>query len=137
MFNHEYFRELSALSAIGQLSSREDQKLAEHLKECSNCRDAHLEYARIIQQQLPQADVIRWRIRSSVPAPRLDAEIRSRFLARARADGIDFSPEVETIECHGLFQFFSVLVGVGIMVGFSDRDRCRLCSFGRMGWPRL
>lgn len=95
MFNHEYFRELSALSAIGQLSSQEDQRLAEHLRECSNCRDVQLEYARVIQQQLPQADLIRWRIRSGVPEPRSDAEVRTRFLARARAEGIDFSPEME------------------------------------------
>jgi hypothetical protein len=95
MSNHEYFQELSALSAIGQLSSQEDRELAEHLRECASCTDAHLEYARVIQQQLPQADVIRWRMKSALPAPILDEEVRARFLARARADGIEFSPEAE------------------------------------------
>src|ERR1019366_8791949 len=95
MFNHEYFQELSALSAIGQLSSQEDRELAEHLRECASCTDVHLEYARVIQQQLPQADVIRWRMKSAFPAPILDEEVRPRFLARARADGIEFSPEAE------------------------------------------
>jgi len=95
MSNHEYFQELSALSAIGQLSSQEDRELAEHLRECASCTDVHLEYARVIQQQLPQADVIRWRMKSAFPAPVLDEEARPRFLARARADGIEFSPEAE------------------------------------------
>jgi hypothetical protein len=95
MSNHEYFQELSALSAIGQLSSQEDRELAEHLRECASCTDVHLEYARVIQQQLPQADVIRWRMKSAFPAPVLDEELRPRFLARARADGIEFSPEAE------------------------------------------
>jgi len=95
MSNHEYFRELSALSAIGQLSSEEDRELSEHLRECASCTDVYLEYARVIQQHLPQADVIRWRIKSALPAPILDGEVRARFLARARADGIEFSPEVE------------------------------------------
>jgi len=95
MSNHEYFQELSALSAIGQISSREDQELAEHLTECASCRDVHLEYARLVQQQLPQVDPIRWRIKSDIPAPNIDPEVRSRFLARARVDGIDFSPEAE------------------------------------------
>jgi hypothetical protein len=95
MFSHEYFRELSALSAIGQLSREEDEKLAQHLRACSSCQDAHLEYARVIQQQLPHADVIRWRIRSANPMPFADADLRTRFLARARTEGVDFSQEAE------------------------------------------
>lgn len=95
MLNHEHFRELSALAAIGQLSSIEDRELNEHLRECEDCRAAHAGYLRVIQNQLPQADVIRWRLRSAVPRPVLDGEIRDRFFARARAEGIDFGPEAE------------------------------------------
>src|ERR1700686_874834 len=95
MPNHEYFHELSALSAIGQISSEEDHALHEHLNECVSCSDVHLEYARIVQKQLPQADPIRWRSKSVIPTPFLDGEVRPRFLSRARADGIDFSLEAE------------------------------------------
>ena len=92
---HEYFQELSALSAISQISSKEDQELVEHLRECASCSKAHIEYARIVQRYLPQADVIRWRIKSALPLPSLDPQVRFRFLARARAEGIDISPDAE------------------------------------------
>ena len=95
MSNHEYFQQLSALSAIGQLSLQEDRELSEHLRECASCRDMHLDYARVIWQQLPQADVIRWRMKSSIPAFTLDVDARNRFLARARVDGIEFSQEAQ------------------------------------------
>jgi hypothetical protein len=95
MSNHEYFKKMSALSAIGQISAQEDQELAEHLNECVSCRDIYFDYARVVRQELPQADPIRWRIKSALPASRRDPEVRARFLARARADGIDFSLDAE------------------------------------------
>lgn len=95
MSDHEHFRELSALAAIGQLSSDEDRELNEHLRECANCREVHADYARVIQHQLPLADSIRWRIKSAIARPAPDAELRDRFLARVRAEGFDLSPEVE------------------------------------------
>jgi hypothetical protein len=95
MSDHEHFRELSALAAIGQLSSGEDRELNEHLKECSSCREAHCDYARVIQHQLPLADSIRWRVKSGISRPAPDAEIRDRFLARVRAEGFELSPDAE------------------------------------------
>jgi hypothetical protein len=95
MPNHEYFRELSALAAIGQLSSEEDRELRQHLIDCAGCRVASDGYAQVIQHQLPQADPIRWRIKSLVPKAAPDADVRDRFLARARAEGAEFSAAVE------------------------------------------
>ena len=95
MSSHEHFRELSALAAIGQLSSEEDRELSRHLDECLECRDAHGDYAHVVQHQLPLADAARSRMRSDLRCPLPDAEIRDRFLARARADGIDFSSEAQ------------------------------------------
>jgi hypothetical protein len=95
MSSHEHFRELSALAAIGQLSSEEDRQLSQHLGECSQCRDARDDYAHVIQHQLPLAEAARSRLRSDLRCPLPDAEIRDRFLARARADGVDFSPEAQ------------------------------------------
>jgi len=95
MPNHEYFQELSALAAIGQLSSEEDRELGQHLIDCESCREASAAYAHVIQHQLPQADPIRWRVKSLVPKASPDADVRDRFLARARVEGVEFTAEVE------------------------------------------
>lgn len=94
MSNHEHFRELSALAAIGQLSRDEDRELSLHLNECADCREIHEGYARVVLHQLPQADPIRWRVKSAFSRPSLDPDLRDRFLARAQAEGLAFSTEV-------------------------------------------
>ena len=95
MPNHEIYRELSALAAIGQLSSAENKELEHHLEECDTCREAYNGYAFVIQNRLPQADSLRWRISSSVPRVASDPDIRDLFVARARAQGVEFSSEVD------------------------------------------
>ena len=100
MSNHEYFRELCALAAIGQLSSDEEHELGKHLFECANCRETNAEYSHVVQHQLPRADPIRWRIKESVPKTPSDADLRDRFLARARVEGVELSPEVERTQQH-------------------------------------
>ena len=95
MSSHEHFRELSALAAIGQLSSEEGRELTRHLGECSECREAHEDYAHVVQHQLPLADAARSHTRSGMRCPLPDAEIRDRFLARGRAERIDFSAEAQ------------------------------------------
>jgi hypothetical protein len=93
MSNHERFRQLSALAVIGQLSAEEEWELSEHLEECRECRDAHGEYSYLIGYQLPRVNRIRWRTRLFMPLP--DTELRDRFLARARAAGINLSKYAE------------------------------------------
>lgn len=95
MSNHEHFRELSALAAIGQLSLEEDRELNDHLRECQECRSAYNDYARVVIHELPLADAARWRMRSLMRPALPDSELRDRFLARARAQGIDFSAGAE------------------------------------------
>jgi hypothetical protein len=95
MSSHEKFKELSALAAIGLLSSNEDRELNKHLRECEICREVHDDYSRLVQHQLPQADAIRWRMKLSIPKRAPDAELRDRFLARARAEGADLSAAAE------------------------------------------
>jgi hypothetical protein len=93
MSDHEQYRELSALAAIGLLSSEEDLELSAHLRECEICREIHDSYSRLIQHQLPQADAIRWRIKSANPKLTADTEFRDRFMARAQAEGLNFSSD--------------------------------------------
>jgi predicted anti-sigma-YlaC factor YlaD len=94
MFNHERFRELSALASIGQLSSDENRELNEHLRECADCRRRQEDYSRITLYDFPRAGAIRWRSRATVSRFTSDEELRDRFLARARAEGIEFPCDV-------------------------------------------
>jgi hypothetical protein len=95
MYDHDHFRELSALAATGQLCASEHRELDEHLRECEECREVHNHYLYLVQYRLPQTDPFRWRIKSTVPRAIADPELRDRFLARARAEGIKFSLEAE------------------------------------------
>jgi hypothetical protein len=58
---HDEFRELGALAAIGQITMSEHESLSAHLEQCSECREAYLDYSRILRQELPQADPPRFR----------------------------------------------------------------------------
>lgn len=93
--SHEYFRELSALAAIGQLSSPEGQELDRHLRDCADCREAHADYMGVVRHKLPQADAIRSRLRGSWSQSVPSSDLRDRFLARARTEGLQFSAEAE------------------------------------------
>ncbi len=95
MSGHDEFRELGALAAIGQINASEQEDLSAHLRECAECREAYAEYSHILRQGLPQANPARFRNSQSSLHPATDAERRERFLARARAHGADFSPEVK------------------------------------------
>ncbi len=95
MLNHEYFQELAALAAIGQLSGPEVKVLEDHLEKCASCRSAGTDFAGIVQAELPvvgDRPDRAWRLRTLFGA---DRGYRRRFIERARAEGIRFSPEVD------------------------------------------
>jgi hypothetical protein len=129
MFNHEHFRELTALERIGQVSPEENRELAEHQRECAECRRLKEEYSLIIFQDLPQVEESRWCNNARVQQSASDKGLRDRFLARAQAEGIDFplsveKPQVvETRQWRRVWQWklvvaVSVLVAM-TLVGFS------------------
>jgi len=96
MSSHERFRELSALAAVGQLSADEDRELNAHLRECADCREAHADYARVVRHQLPHVESLKRRAGSAAGRVAVDPYMRDRFLARARAEGIELSLEAES-----------------------------------------
>jgi hypothetical protein len=87
MQEHEYFEELSALAAIGQLSKEEHRELTLHLKECSICRQAGEEFASILDQ-LPAAAPSR---AGKDTTTLLSESYRQRFIRKAAGEGIQFS----------------------------------------------
>jgi hypothetical protein len=91
MPEHEYFEELCAVAAIGQLSEGEMTTLAEHLKTCYQCRRTAGEFAFLLNQLPIEEGSADERKMADV----LSQSHRERFLARARSEGVQFSPAAE------------------------------------------
>jgi hypothetical protein len=89
MQKHEHFEELAAQAAIGQLSIEEHGELLEHLQSCDGCRRASDRYDFILDQlPLPEPST------NDGDLQQLQgASYRQRFLARASAEGVRFTPE--------------------------------------------
>jgi hypothetical protein len=94
MSDHSHFEELAALEAGGFLSDEELKELREHTKACLECQKAGEEFSELVRSGLPltvslvQEAGDKWKTRP-------DGGMRSRFLRRARLEGIEFSPGVE------------------------------------------
>ena len=89
MQKHEHFEELIALAAIGQLSIEEHGELSEHLRGCDGCRRAGDQFDFILDQlPLPEPSA------NDRDLQQLQgASYRTRFLERASAEGVRFTPE--------------------------------------------
>jgi len=90
---HEYFEELSALSSVGQISAAQYQELADHLRACALCREAHADFMHLTHDHLPLAAV---GTRANEVADQrtgfLGKNYEARFAAEARARGLELSP---------------------------------------------
>ena len=61
MLNHEgphseYFEELCALAAGGQISEPELATLRDHLQQCAQCRSTYADFVDLVHHGLPLAD---------------------------------------------------------------------------------
>jgi hypothetical protein len=99
MSDHSYFEELAALEAGGFLSNEERIALREHAKGCAECRKTQEEFNTLVRFGLPQT-VSPVREFMEKVKTRPGPDIRSRFLQRARHEGIRFSPGVEGSKSH-------------------------------------
>jgi hypothetical protein len=89
MRKHEHFEELAALAAIGQLSVEEHGELLEHLRGCPACRRSSDQFNFILDElPLPEPSA------SDRDLQQLQgASYRQKFLERASAEGVRFTPE--------------------------------------------
>jgi hypothetical protein len=89
MRKHEDFEEFAALAAIGQLSVEEHGELLEHLRGCAACRRTSHQFNFILDElPLPEPSA------SDRDLQQLQgASYRQRFLERASAEGVRFTPE--------------------------------------------
>lgn len=84
MPEHERFEELCALAASGQITSEGWEVLQEHLESCPSCAETLGDFGKIGADLMAE-------FATFVPPGRL-AEMRSRFLDRARQAGGNLSP---------------------------------------------
>jgi hypothetical protein len=94
MFSHERFRQLSAIAAMRHLSNEEESELESHLRECTSCRDAHGDYARVVRHLLQEDQETRAEGFETL-LHEFTAERRERFFSRARNQGVNLSIEAE------------------------------------------
>ena len=92
MSKHERYDELSILAAIFDTSASDLSDLRKHLDECVDCRGDYKQFTEVVLPQLtlPENAIPKtFHVDSNADA----GPIRSRFLERAQAEGIFFSPE--------------------------------------------
>jgi len=92
MIDHSHYEELAALEAGGFLSDAEQVELDEHLKTCLDCSRARKEFSELVHSGMPLTVSLLREYADKLKA-RPDSDTRSRFLHRARLEGITFSPD--------------------------------------------
>lgn len=87
----EYFEELCALAASGQISEAEFVELQDHVQDCAECRSTYAEFIDLVHNKLPLVDP---ELRGSSKLAGFFSEnssYRKRFLTRARRQGLAIS----------------------------------------------
>jgi hypothetical protein len=105
---HQRYEGLCALAAGGLLEEAEFADFQSHQEECSECRANYKELHRLVIRELPQAHPTLRQKLAAMRAKPLD-DSRYRFLRRAQAEGVVFSPEFE-IRARSSRQFRPVIL---------------------------
>ena len=109
--HHEYFEELCALAASGQISEPEFVELQDHLQQCKECQSAYADFTDLLHDKLPLVDPELERF-SKLPGFFSESRsYRERFLTRVRKEGILRSHEVapETVRTNRRRWFWPAL----------------------------
>jgi hypothetical protein len=97
MLNHEgshpeYFGELCALVASGQISESELVELQDHMQDCAHCRSTHAQFIDLLHDKLPLVDPELRRSSKLASFFSENSSYRKRFLTRARRQGLAIPP---------------------------------------------
>jgi hypothetical protein len=87
----EYFEELCALAASGQVSEQEFVELRDHMQHCAHCRSALTDFTDLLHHKLPLADPDPMSASRLTGAFSENSSYRERFLTRARKQGLAVS----------------------------------------------
>ncbi|HLJ47161.1 MAG TPA: hypothetical protein VKU01_14190 [Bryobacteraceae bacterium] len=123
--DHEYFEQLCAMEAIGEITEAERSELQRHLIECHECRPVLADFKAIVKVGVPSAldkQSLMFKLKMGFDGQR----IRRRFVAKAAREGIVL-PELSQ-PSNRPYQFalagaaLTLVVVAGAMV-FQLRDR--------------
>src|SRR6267154_2728113 len=92
----EWYEELCALAAIGELSSSEFEELRKHLAECEDCRQVYADFRRVSARDLGLVAAVKQPDRTSEEAGALvdESAVLGRLLDRAMRERIHRSSEI-------------------------------------------
>jgi hypothetical protein len=112
MSDHSQYEESAALAAGGYLTDEELRSFQTHAETCAQCRDAVSNFGELVHFGLP---LVQNRLRQSISmiTSRPNPGATQRFLRRASAEGIQFSPDVQKPKTsHGFRLSFAAAAGV-------------------------
>ena len=91
--HNEWYEELCALGAIGELSAGEFEDLKEHLRECADCRVLYEDFRRLASEDLGTVAVLKQKEHSADGLHEVqERELLSRVLDRASRERVSTAP---------------------------------------------
>ena len=93
MSDHSHYEELAALAAGGYLGDEELSEFQRHAESCAQCQSGVAQFGEVVHFGLP---LVQSRLRRGISmiTDRPNPGAIERFLKRASAEGIEFSPDV-------------------------------------------
>jgi anti-sigma factor ChrR (cupin superfamily) len=93
MSDHSHYEELAALAAGGYLDDEELSEFQKHSEICARCKNAVAQFGEVVHLGLP---LVQSRLRRGISmiTSRPNPGATERFIRRASAEGIEFSPDV-------------------------------------------
>ena len=93
MSDHSHYEELAALAAGGYLDDGELSEFQKHSEICARCKNAVAQFGEVVHLGLP---LVQSRLRRGISmiTSRPNPGATERFIRRASAEGIEFSPDV-------------------------------------------